>query len=130
METDQLHKVNVDLRKYSKKNLGRKNGLSGANFSIKSFCHAKSQRLIKSLGQWTTTIHTSKRLWPFYYSPTTGILYRGYRDEWHDNAKYQFDEFERDDDDVFAFEPEVRNVELKYMPNDAVPVDIATAREG
>ena len=44
--------------------------------------------------------------------------------------KYQFDECERDDDDVFAFESEVRNVELKYIPNDAIPVDIATARHG
>ena len=41
--------------------------------------------------------------------------------------KYQFDECERDDNDVFAFESEVRNVELKYIPKDAIPVDIATA---
>ena len=44
--------------------------------------------------------------------------------------KYQFDEYERNDDDVFAFEPEKRNVELKYIPNDTVPVDIATAQHG
>ena len=29
-----------------------------------------------------------------------------------------------------AFNPEVRNVELKYLPNDAIPVDIATALHG
>ena len=57
-------------------------------------------------------IHTSQRLWPFYYFSTTGILYRGYRDEWHDNTKYQSDEYERNDDDVFTFDPEVRNVEI------------------
>ena len=98
---------------------------------LRSFCHPGStKRLFQSLGQWTTTIHTSQRLWPFYYSSTTEILYRGYREDWHDNMKYQFDECERDDDDVFAFEPEERNVELKYIPNDAVSVDIATARHG
>ena len=44
--------------------------------------------------------------------------------------KYQFDECERNDDDIFVLESEVRNVELKYIPNDAIPVDIATARHG
>ena len=52
---------------------------------LRSFCHAGLNRLIKSLGQWTTTIHSSQRLWPFYYSSTTNILYRRYRDDWHDN---------------------------------------------
>ena len=60
----------------------------------------------------------------------TGILYRGYRDEWHDHTKYQFDKYECNADDVFAFEPGARNVELKYIPTDAVPVDIATALHG
>ena len=49
---------------------------------------------------------------------------------WHDHTKYQFDKYERNEDDVFAFEPEARNVELKYIPDDAIPVDIATARHG
>ena len=97
---------------------------------LRSFCHAGSKRLIKSFGQWTTTIHTSQRLWPLYYSRKTGILYRGYRDEWHDHMKYQFDEYKQNDDDVFAVDPEARNVELKYIPNDAIPVNIATARHG
>ena len=48
---------------------------------LRSFCHAGSKRLIKSLGQWITIIHTSQRLWPFYYSSTTEILYHGYRDD-------------------------------------------------
>ena len=58
------------------------------------------------------------------------MLYRGYREDWHSTLKYQFDVYERDNNDVFAFEPEERNVELKYIPTDAVPVDIATARHG
>ena len=44
--------------------------------------------------------------------------------------KYQFDAYERDDNNVFAFVPDERNVELEYIPEDAVPVDIATARHG
>ena len=97
---------------------------------LRSLCHAGSQRLIKSLGQWTTRIYTSQLLWPFYYSSETSILYRRYRDEWYNNTKYQFDKYERNYNDVFAFDPEVRNVELKYIPNNAVPVNIATARHG
>ena len=75
-------------------------------------------------------IHTSQRSWPFSYSSTTGILYCGYRDEWHKNTKYQFDEYKHNNGDDFAFDSEVRNVELKYIPNDAIPVDIATACHG
>ena len=44
--------------------------------------------------------------------------------------KYQFDRYKRDDNDVFAFDPDERNMELKYIPKDAVPVNIATARHG
>ena len=65
-----------------------------------------------------------------FYSSTTKILYRRYTDDWHDNMKYQFDEYKRNGDDVFAFVPKVRNVELKYIPNNAIPIDIATARHG
>ena len=87
-------------------------------------------QLIKSLGKWTTTIHSSQRIRPFYYSSTTNILYRGYRDDWHENTKYQFDEYEYNDDNVFDFVLIVRNVELKYIPNDTIPVDTASARQG
>ena len=31
---------------------------------------------------------------------------------------------------MFNFVPEVRNVELKYIPNDTIPVDIASDQEG
>ena len=44
--------------------------------------------------------------------------------------KYQFDEYKQNEDNVFALEPGARNVELKYIPNDAIPVDITTARHG
>ena len=129
METVQLHKVNLDLRKSSKTNRLRKNEPCRATF-WNHFVMKKSQCLIRGLGQWTTTIQTSQRLWPFYYSRKTGILYRGYPNKGHNNKKYQFDEHKHNEDDVFAFEPVARNVELKYIPTDAVPVDIARARHG
>ena len=47
---------------------------------LRSFCYpGLTKRLLQSLGQWTTTIHTSQRLWSFFNSSTTEILYRGYR---------------------------------------------------
>ena len=60
----------------------------------------------------------------------TNILYHGYQDDWHDNTKYQFDEYKCNDEDVFDFVPKVRNVELKYIPNDTIPVDIASDQKG
>ena len=38
---------------------------------------------------------------------------------------YQFDTYQGDDDEVFEFDPVNRNINLKYMPGDAVPVDKA-----
>ena len=46
---------------------------------LQLFCHAGLNQLINNLGKWTTTIHSSQQLWPFYYTSTTNILYRGYR---------------------------------------------------
>ena len=54
--------------------LGKKEWTQWCNF-LKSFCHEKSQRLVRGLGQLVRTIQTSQRLWHFYYSRTTGILY-------------------------------------------------------
>ena len=51
-------------------------------------------------------------------------LYQGYREDWHDNTKYQFDEYESYDEDVFYFIPKDRNIELKYIPNDTISVNI------
>ena len=58
------------------------------------------------------------------------MVYRPFREDWHSNMKYQFDGHKCDDNDVFDFDPEERNVELKHIPTDAVPVDIATAQHG
>ena len=92
------------------------------------FCHEGSNRLIESLGKWTTTIKSSKRLWPFYYSSKNNTLYQGYREDWHDNTKYQFDEYECYEGDVFKFTPEDKNIELKYISDDTTPVDVVDAQ--
>ena len=55
-------------------------------------------------------------------------MYQGYREDWHDNIKYQFDEYECNDEDVFDFIPEDRNIKLKYIPDDTIPVDVADAQ--
>ena len=95
---------------------------------LRQYCHKESTRLIKSLGKRTTTIPSSKRLWTFYFSSKDTILYQGYREDWHDNIKYQFDEYECNDEDVFDFIPEDRNIKLKYIPDDTIPVDVADAQ--
>ena len=91
---------------------------------LPQYCHEGSTRLIKSLGKWTTTIQSSKGLWPFYYSSKSNILYQGYRENWHDNTQYQFDEYECYDEDLFYFVPKDRNIALEYIHDDAIPVDI------
>ena len=60
----------------------------------------------------------------------TNILYHGYRDDWHDNTKYPFDEYKCNDEDVFDFVPKVRNVELKCIPNDTILVNITSDQQG
>ena len=99
---------------------------------MKSLCYEKSQRLIRGLGQWTKTIQTSQRVWQFYYSKTTSILYRRHEDwnDKNDHKKYQFDEHKRNDVECFVFTSSGPPVELKHMPTDSVSVDIACARDG
>ena len=94
------------------------------------YCHEGSTRLIKSLGKRTTTIYSSKQLWPFYYSSKNNTLYREYREAWHDNTKYQFNEYACNEGDVFKFTPKDRNIEFKYIPDDTIPVDVVDAQQG
>ena len=57
-------------------------------------------------------------------------MYQGYREDWHDNTKYQFDEYECNEEVVFKFIPEDRNIKLKYIPDDTIPVDVVDAQQG
>ena len=67
----------------------------------------------------------SHRLWRFYYSCNKNTVNRGYCKDWHSNTKYQFDAYQGEDDEVFDFDPIDRNIGLKHMLDDTVPVDIA-----
>ena len=58
--------------------------MCGVNF-LRILCYDRSNRVRKSLGKWMTIIHSSKRLWPFYYSSENNMLYQGYQEDWHDN---------------------------------------------
>ena len=87
-------------------------------------CYAGSSKLKNDdqnqLGDWNSTIQNSHRLWPFYYSCNENKVYRGYREDWHSNTKYQFDAYQGEDEEIFDFDPVDRNIELKYKPTDAV----------
>ena len=95
---------------------------------LNQYCHKESTRLIKSLSEWTTTIQSSKRLWSFYYSSKNTILYQGYTEDWHGNTKYQFDEYECNNKEIFHFIPEDKNIELKYVLDDTIPVNVSDAQ--
>ena len=43
---------------------------------------------------------------------------------------YQFNVYQGDDEKVFEFDPGDRNIDLKYMPGDAVLVDIEYSPRG
>ena len=77
-----------------------------------------------------TTIQSSKRLWLFYYSSKNNTVYHGYREDWYDNIKYQFDEYKCNEGNIFQFTPEYRNIKMKYIPNDTIPVDVVDAQQG
>ena len=101
---------------------------------LQPMCYAGSSKLLTNdetqLGRWTSTIHTSSRLWPYYYSVSENTVYRGYREDWHSNEKYQFDAYQGNDAELFDFNPIDRNIEIKYMPTDAIPVDTVCTPRG
>ena len=101
-----------------------------AKILLRPLYHEGSNRLIESLGKWTTTIHPSKRLWPFYYSSENNMLYQGYREHCHDNTKFQFDGSECYDGDVFYFVPKEQNIAIECIPNNKIPVNITVTPWG
>ena len=94
---------------------------------LRPMCYAGSRKLLindeTQLGRWTSTIRTSGRLWPYYYSISENTVYRGYREDWHSNEKYQFDAYQGNDAELFDFIPIDHNIELKDIPSETVPVD-------
>ena len=99
---------------------------------LRPLCHTGSSKMIgeNQLGNWISTIQNSHRLWFFYYSSNKNTVYRGYREDWHSNTRYQFGAYQGDNEEVFEFDPVDRNIDLKYMPGDAVTVDIAYSPRG
>ena len=73
-------------------------------------CHdkgkGKGNQLLHNLGHWKTTLQTSNRLWPHYYSISTNKLYQGYRKHKHNHKEYQFDEYGGSDDELFDYKVE------------------------
>ncbi|OEU18182.1 hypothetical protein FRACYDRAFT_236453 [Fragilariopsis cylindrus CCMP1102] len=84
-------------------------------------------RLTKPLGDWLVQANDSERLWPFYYSEETDVLYRSYRKEWHTNGEYYYDCHMIADNDTYNYVPE-DNVER--LPNDATPADVMDTEDG
>jgi hypothetical protein len=84
-------------------------------------------RLMKPLGDWLVRANDSERLWPFYYSEDTDVLYRSYRKEWHTNGEYYYDCHKIADNDTYNYVPE-GNVER--LPTDATPTDIIDTNDG
>ena len=75
-------------------------------------------------------IQKSHRLWPSYYSRSKNKRYRGYKEDWYSNNKYQFNTYQGDDDGVFQYDPVDQNINLVYIPIDTVHVDIAHTPRG
>ena len=97
-------------------------------------CYEVSSKLSSNdqtqLGARNSTIQNSSQFWPFYYSCNENIVYRGYCEDWYSNAKYQFDAYQGNYVEVFDFDLVDRNIDLKYIPSDAVPVDIVYTPRG
>ena len=84
-------------------------------------------RLMKPLGDWLIPANNSKRLWPFYYSEDTAILYRSYRKKWEKNRYFYYNCHKIADNDTYNYKPD-GNVET--LPIDASPTDVMDTEEG
>ena len=97
-------------------------------------CHdkgnEKGNQFIHSLDYWKSTLQTSHRLWPHYSFLSTNKLYKGYRKHEHNHREYQFDQYGGSDDKLFDFTAETTHIDLCMMPNDTVPVDVASTPLG
>lgn len=72
---------------------------------LKPLCYTGSNKLRHSHGNWTATIKTSQRVWPFYYSRNHNMPYRRYQEDWFINSNYQFYCYKGIDNKVFEYNP-------------------------
>jgi hypothetical protein len=80
------------------------------------------------LGDWNITANESERMWPFYYSHNTGIIYRSYRKEWHRQGKFYYDCHKWTENN--AYSSYTRSDNINSLPTDAVPTDVMDAEKG
>lgn len=58
------------------------------------------------------------------------MMYGSYREGWHSKKRYQFDSYQGDSEYVFVYEPVERDIALKYVPTNNVPVDAVATNDG
>ena len=87
----------------------------------------QQMRLMKPLGDWLILANDSERLWPFYYSEDTDILYRSYRKNWEENGEFYYDCHKIANNDTYIYKPDGN---LETLPTDASPTDVMDTEEG
>jgi hypothetical protein len=108
-----------EVNKYMKKNCGE--GRMTREIG-------KRMRLRIKLGDWNIQANESERLWPFYYSCKKDILYRSYREKWHQKGKFYYDCHSRNNNKTYYDYKPTDNT--KSLPVDAVPTDVMDTEEG
>jgi hypothetical protein len=87
----------------------------------------KRMQLRTPLGNWTIPANELERMWPFYYSHKTDILYRSYREKWHKNGEIYCDCHTMTEHDTYSY---TAKGNVKSLPEDALPTDIMDTKEG
>ena len=117
-DNDEEELNHAEVTKYEKKNRedGRMTGEIG-----------RRMRLMKPLGNWLVLANESERLWPFYYSEDTDILYRSYRRNWNKNGDFYYNCHLIADNDTYNYDPVGK---VNALPPDASPADVIDTEEG
>jgi hypothetical protein len=108
----------TEVEKYKKKNRGEGRMTREVG---------QRMRLRIKLGDWNITANESERLWPFYYSCKKDILYRSYREKWHQKGKFYYDCHSRNRNNKYDY---TTTENIAYLPADAVPTDVMDTEEG
>ena len=87
----------------------------------------KRRQLKHPLENWQVLAQDSERLWTFHYSNKKNILYRSFRNEWHQQGSFTFDCHQGMNVRTFGYEKFESTTDL---PLDSVPVDEFNAVTG
>jgi hypothetical protein len=115
---DQEELNHTEVGKYKKKN--RREGRMTREVG-------QRMRLRIKLGGWNIPANESERMWPFYYSHTTDILYRSYREECHQQGQFYYDCHNRKYNNTYDYTP---TDNIKLLPKEAVPTDVMDTEQG